>query len=157
MVESVDRINRLLSDDNLGTFRKTLENVRLASERLPATVRGLQELLAEMQGAAREVRGAAADLKSIASSAGPDVNAAVANVRLITDKLALTSQRLDQFVADNGPGLSRFTNQNLPELERLLRETRAAARDFRDLAHSLKENPSQLIYEPSGRGLEVPQ
>jgi hypothetical protein len=56
-----------------------------------------------------------------------------------------------------GPGISRFTSHSLPELERLLRETSAAARDIRDLSRSLKENPSQLIYEPNHRGLEVPQ
>ncbi|MFI4889182.1 MAG: MlaD family protein [Steroidobacterales bacterium] len=157
MVESVDRFNRLLSDDNLVALKKTIENARLASEHLPATARGMQDLVVNMQGAAQAVRGAATDLQSITSSTGPDVKAVVANVRLITDKLAATSQRLDQFVADNGPGISRFTNQSLPDLERLLRDTRAAARDLRDLSHALKENPSQLIYEPSYRGLEVPQ
>ena len=37
----------------------------------------------------------------------------------------------------------------------LLRESRQAARDFRDLSRSLKQNPSQLIYEPNYRGVEV--
>ena len=157
LVESVDRFNRLLSEDNLVALKKTFENLRLASERLPATVHGMQDLVAEMQGAAREVRGAATDLQSITSSAGPDIKATIANVRLITDRLATTSQRLDQFIADNGPGISRFTNQSLPELERLLRDTRAAAENLKDLSHSLKENPSQLIYEPTYRGLEVPR
>jgi hypothetical protein len=64
---------------------------------------------------------------------------------------------LDQFIADNGPGISSFTNHSLPELERLLRDAGAAARDIRDLSRSLKENPSQLIYEPNNRGVVVPQ
>jgi phospholipid/cholesterol/gamma-HCH transport system substrate-binding protein len=51
--------------------------------------------------------------------------------------------------------ISRFTQQSLPEFEQLLRESRQAARDFRDLSRSLKQNPSQLIYEPNYRGVEV--
>ncbi|MGA2777371.1 MAG: MlaD family protein [Steroidobacteraceae bacterium] len=157
MAEAVDRFNRLLSDGNINAVKKTLENAGLASERLPATIRGIEAMATDMRGAAREVHDAAADLQSVIVSAGPDIKAAVANVRILSDNLAATSQRMDQFVADNGPGISRFTSHSLPELERLLRETSAAARDFRDLSRSLKENPSQLIYEPNHRGLEVPQ
>jgi len=157
MVGAVDRFNQLLSDANIKAVRKALENASLASERLPATVRGLEDMAADMRSAAHEVRDAAGDLQSVTVSAGPDIKAAVANIRVLTDNLAATSKRLDQAVADSGPGISSFANQGLPELERLLRETRATARDVRDLARSLKENPSQLIYEPTHRGLEVPQ
>ena len=157
MVESVDRFNRLLSDSNINAFKKTLENASLASERLPAAVRGMEDMAADMRSAAHEVRGAAADLESITAGAGPDIKVAIANIRAISDHLAATSQRLDQFIADNGPGISSFTNHSLPELERLLRDAGAAARDIRDLSRSLKENPSQLIYEPNNRGVEVPQ
>jgi phospholipid/cholesterol/gamma-HCH transport system substrate-binding protein len=157
MVESVDRFNRLLSDSNINSIKKTLENASLASERLPATVRGMEDMAADMRSAAHEVRSAAADLESVTAGAGPDIKAAVANFRVISDHLAVTSQRLDQFIADNGPGISSFTNHSLPELERLLRDAGAAARDIRDLSRSLKENPSQLIYEPNNRGVEVPQ
>jgi phospholipid/cholesterol/gamma-HCH transport system substrate-binding protein len=157
MVGAVDRFNRLLSDANIDAVKKTLENASLASERLPATVRGLEQMAADMRGAAHEVHDAAEGLQAITTHSGPDIQAAVANLRELTDNLAATSKRLDQIVADSGPGISSFSSQGLPELERLLRETRAAARDVRDLSRSLKQNPSQLIYEPTYRGLEVPQ
>lgn len=76
-------------------------------------------------------------------------------MRRLTENLARTSDRLDRFVIDNEPGVSQFTHQSLPEFEQLLRESRQAARDFRDLSRSLKQNPSQLIYEPNYRGIEV--
>jgi hypothetical protein len=43
------------------------------------------------------------------------------------------------------------------ELERLVRETRSAAREFRDLSRSLRENPSQILYEPPESGVEIPK
>jgi len=155
LVELVVHFNEVFSDENVHSFRATLENARLASERLPATIREAQDLLADVRHMTQEVQGAAADLRAIEAHAAPDVETAIANVRHLTENLAKTSDRLDQFIADNEPGVSRFTHQSLPEFEQLLRESRQAARDFRDLSRSLKQNPSQLIYEPNYRGVEV--
>jgi phospholipid/cholesterol/gamma-HCH transport system substrate-binding protein len=155
LVELADRFNQVFSDDNVRSFKATLDNVRLASERLPATVRDVQDLLADVRHMTQEVQAAAADLRGIEAHAGPDLESAAANARLVSDNLARTSERLDRFVAENEAGVSRFTRQSLPEFEQLLRESRQAARDFRDLSRSLKQNPSQLIYEPNYRGVEV--
>jgi phospholipid/cholesterol/gamma-HCH transport system substrate-binding protein len=153
--ELVARVNQVFSDENVRSFRATLENARLASERLPNTARDVQELVVEVRHAAQEVQGAAADLRTIEAHARPDIEAAIANIRHVSDNLVKASDQLERFVADNEPGLSRFTHQSLPQFEQLLRESRQAARDFRDLSRSLKQNPSQLIYEPNYRGVEV--
>jgi phospholipid/cholesterol/gamma-HCH transport system substrate-binding protein len=155
LVDLADRVNQVFSDENVRSLTAALENARIASERLPATVREVQGLVSDARHATQEVQGAAADLRAIEAHSGPDIEAAIASVRNISDNLAKTSQRLDQFIADNQAGVSRFTRQSLPEFEQLLRESRQAARDFRDLSRSLKENPSQLIYEPTYRGVEV--
>jgi len=155
LVDLVDRFNQVFSDENVRSFKATLDNARLASERLPGTVREVQELVADVRRTTQEVQGAAADLREIEAHTAPDIESAMANIRHVSDNLAKTSDRLEHFVADNEPGVSRFTHQSLPELEQLLRESRQAARDFRDLSRSLKQNPSQLIYEPNYRGVEV--
>jgi phospholipid/cholesterol/gamma-HCH transport system substrate-binding protein len=155
LVDLVDRFNQVFSDENVRSFKATLDNARLASERLPGTLREAQEMVADIRNTSREVRGAVADLRQIEAHAGPDLESAIANMRQVSDNLAKTSDLLDHFVADNEPVVSRFTQQSLPELEQLLRESRQAARDFRDLSRSLKQNPSQLIYEPNYRGVEV--
>ena len=155
--ELVDRFNRMFSDENVRAFKATLDNAHTASERLPETLRAVEELVADMRLASHEVQSAAADLRAVTNDAAPDLKAAVANVRQITATLANTSEHLDRFVAENEPGLSRFANQSLPEFERLLRESREAARDFQDLSRSLKQKPSQLLYESNEHGLELPK
>jgi hypothetical protein len=45
----------------------------------------------------------------------------------------------------------------LPELERFLREGRAAAREIRELSQSLRQDPSQLIYQPQETGVAIPR
>ncbi len=156
MAELVDRFNQVFSDDNVKAFSATLENARQASTRLPNTILELQELVVDVRHTMQGVQGATVDLRSVINEATPGVEAAVGNIEKISDNLQRTSERLDGFVAENQPGLSRFTRQSLPELEQLLRESRQAAREFRDLSRSLKANPSQLIYESAYHGVEVP-
>lgn len=154
-IELVDHFNDVFSDENVRNIHVTLENARLASEHLPATLHDVRDLVVDLRHATQEVQAAATQLNGIAGSVGPGIETAVTNVRRITDSLAATSANLDHFLADNEPGLSHFTQQGLPELEQLLRESRDAARDFRDLSRSLKRDPSQLLYESNYRGVEV--
>jgi phospholipid/cholesterol/gamma-HCH transport system substrate-binding protein len=157
LVELADHFNQVFSDDNVRSLKATLQNVRVASEHLPSTVREVQLLVADVRRTTQEVQGTMLELRSVIAEDSPDVKAAVANIRLITANLASTTQRLNSFVTENEPGASRFTQQSLPELEQLLRESRQAVRDFRDLSRSLKRDPSQLIYESTFRGIEVPK
>ncbi len=157
LVELAEHFNEIFSDANVGALTATLENARLASEHLPATVHEVQMLVAEVRRTTQEVQGTVASLRVVITDASPDLKVAFANIRQISDNLAKTTTRLNAFVADNEPGFSRFSKQSLPEIEQLLRESRQAARDFRDLSRSLKQNPSQLIYESTYRGIEVPQ
>jgi phospholipid/cholesterol/gamma-HCH transport system substrate-binding protein len=157
LVELADHFNQVFSDENVRSLKATLENVHVASEHLPGTVREAQLLVADVRRTTQEVQGTMLELRSAIAEDSPDVKAAVANIRQITANLASTTQRLNSFVAENEPGVSRFTQQSLPEFEQLLRESRQAVRDFRDLSRSLKRDPSQLIYESTFRGIEVPK
>jgi phospholipid/cholesterol/gamma-HCH transport system substrate-binding protein len=157
LVELADHFNQIFSDANVRSLKATLENARLASERLPDTVREAQQLLAEVRRTTQEVQGTVAELRGLVTEGSPDLEATFANIRQISDNLAKTTTRLNSFVTENEPGYSRFSKQSLPEFEQLLRESRQAVRDFRDLSRSLKQNPSQLIYESNYRGIEVPK
>jgi phospholipid/cholesterol/gamma-HCH transport system substrate-binding protein len=157
LIELLGRFNEVFSDENVRAFHDTLANVRQTSTRLPDTIREAQLLVADMRSASREVEAVAADLRGITHESKPDIEAALANVRQLTEKLSVTSDLLNRFVAENEPGLSRFTRQSLPQVEQLLRESREAALEFRDLTHSLKQNPSQLLYESNEHGVELPR
>jgi hypothetical protein len=49
-----------------------------------------------------------------------------------------------------------FTRESLPQVERLLGDSRAAVTEVRDLAHNLRENPSQLLFEKPDQGVTIP-
>jgi phospholipid/cholesterol/gamma-HCH transport system substrate-binding protein len=157
LVELAEHFNDVFSDENVRSLKATLENARLASERLPNTVREVQLLVADVRRTTQAVEGTVVEIHGVITQDSPDLRAALGNIREISDNLAKTTQRLNSFVTENEPGVSRFTRQSLPELEQLLRDSRQAVRDFRDLSRSLKRDPSQLIYESTYRGIEVPK
>jgi phospholipid/cholesterol/gamma-HCH transport system substrate-binding protein len=152
-----DRATQMLSDKNIASVSNAIANLDKASATLPQTARDIQTLVADLRGAAHEVRAVAEGANDVVSSAGPEVIAAMRRVRTVADNLASTSSRLDRLVEDNRQDVRAFTREGLPELERFLREGRAAAREIRELSQSLREDPSQLIYQPQQTGVAIPR
>lgn len=152
---AADRITKLISDENIALANDLLANIHKAGGELPGTMREARNLLVELQGTAREIQTAAAGVRAVTDSAGPDLAQTLEHVREVSENLSATSKRLDQFVADNQSNIGRFTDQGLSELHQLIRDGRQAAQDFRELTRSLKDNPSQLIYQPNYAGVEI--
>jgi hypothetical protein len=63
---------------------------------------------------------------------------------------------MDKLVADNQDDVSRFASQGLPEIQAMARDIREAAQSINELGRQLKADPSQLIYQPPSRGVEIP-
>jgi phospholipid/cholesterol/gamma-HCH transport system substrate-binding protein len=151
----VDHMDQVFSEENVKNFKALLANTRVASEKAPVLVHEIEDLVANLRHTSDEVDTAAADFDRVTNDA--DIKSSLANIRRISDSLASASDRLNDFVTHNEPALSRFTGQGLPELERLLHESRAAVRDIRDLSRSLQQNPGELLYESNYHGVEVPR
>jgi len=64
---------------------------------------------------------------------------------------------LDSLMSEHRQDVGLFLRDSLPEMERLLRDSREAAQEFRELSRSLKADPSQLLYEPAYKGVEIPR
>jgi phospholipid/cholesterol/gamma-HCH transport system substrate-binding protein len=152
-----ERVNRLLNDDSIAAVTSMLANLDAASQTLPATMKEVNLLVHDLHGAADEVRKVAASFRGVAESAGPDIQATLERVRTVAENLASTSGRLDRLIAENQQDVRAFTRDSLPEFERLLRDSRVAAQEFSLLARSLRENPSQIIYQPQSAGVEIPR
>ncbi len=153
----VRRANRLLSDANLMAVTAALGNFSKASNGLPQTLRELNALIADLRSAGAELGASARSAHSVIEAVGPDVRASVQQMHTIADHLADASNQIDRVIAENRQDLRSFARDGLPEIERFLREGRAAAQDIRALANSLRENPTQLLYEPPERGMEIPR
>ena len=151
----VDRAKDLLSGENLAAVSSALSNFQKTAGQLPQTLRQLDALMAELRGASAELGASARSAHNLLDSVQPDVHETLQRARTVADNLAHATKELDQVIAENRQDLRSFAHNGLPEIERFVREGRAAAEEIRALSISLRENPAQLLYEPPERGVEI--
>ena len=151
------RLQQIFSTDNSKDLGSVIGNLKAATDQMPATMRHVDQLVVELTGTSAEIRRVAAQINENLPTMGPQI-------KDLTERLALTAQNMErasvtveQMLAENRGGIAGFTQNGLPELERTLREARAAAEQFQELSRSLQADPSRILYQPSVRGVEVPR
>jgi phospholipid/cholesterol/gamma-HCH transport system substrate-binding protein len=152
----VDRSTRLLSDANIAGVERLVANLDRAALQLPRTAGNIDHLVDELRASVRDADQVINELHAATRSASVDFVAAVQKLRATSDNLEHATANLDAFVAENRDQLSGFVRGGLPQIELLLRDSRAAAQEVRDLSRSLRENPSQLLYQPAAGGMVIP-
>ena len=153
----IERAGRLLNDSNIDSLSHSFANMEKATAELPDTLRQVNSLVLDLRSAAKELAATADSTHSVVQSAGPEIVAAVQHARTAADHLSEATGQLDRIIADNRQDVRSFTREGLPDLERFLREGRTAAEQIQELSRSLRENPSQILYQPPERGVEIPR
>ncbi len=151
--EALERINALLSDENIGSVAASLANARRASAELPAAVAEARTMFSDLRDAANEME---TTMEALGALGGEDIKAAANRLREVADTIAVTAARFDRMVAENEGNVDRFADQGLAEFEQLLREARGAMRGIDALTRSLERDPSRVIYGPAPAGVEIP-
>jgi len=151
------RANTMLSDANLAALTRLMANLDAAGSALPATLRDASSLIGELRAATTEATHTFAELRRATDAAAPELTIAIQRLRVTADNFATASERFDAMIVENRDDLRGFVRDGLPQLEALMRDTRDAAQEFRMLSRSLRDNPSQLLYQPASRGLEIPR
>ena len=151
-----DRGAELLTDANIQSVNRIVGNLDKATAGLPRSARELDNLLASVQASTQEAGTLISEIHRPAVSASTELLAVVQKLRATSDNLERASGKLDTFISDNRGQLSGFVQQALPQVEALLRDSREAAQQIRELSSSLRENPSRLIYQAPVTGVSIP-
>lgn len=151
----LDNIDAVFSKDNVQALSDTLKSLRDTSAGLPQTREQLQQLIAQLGETSNEFKATAANINGLATDVRPEVRDTIGRLNAVSGQLASTTKRLDEFMANSAAPLNHFTEHGLFEMEQLLRDARSAATEFRELSRSLKETPSQLMFERPESGVEI--
>jgi phospholipid/cholesterol/gamma-HCH transport system substrate-binding protein len=152
----VDRSARLLSDKNIAGFERVVANLDKAAAQLPHSAGQLDGLVADLRSTIDEAHQVVGEIHVATGTASGDFVAAVQKLRATSENLERATGSVDAFVAENREQLSGFVRDGLPQIDLLLRDSRAAAQEIRDLSRSLRANPSQLLYQPAAGGVAIP-
>jgi phospholipid/cholesterol/gamma-HCH transport system substrate-binding protein len=153
----LDRAQEIFSHENSAALADMVKNLHGATLRLPQTMNRADTLLADLDLATNEARKLIAALQHATVDLSPQVVTLLDRLNTTAGHLEKASAEINRFVENNSDTVSGFAQQGLPQLQRTLEEARSAAESFRELTRSLKDNPSQLIYQPARGGVEVPR
>jgi phospholipid/cholesterol/gamma-HCH transport system substrate-binding protein len=151
------RLNALLGDDNLGAVRAALADLRAATGPLPAATHDAARLVAELRTAVAEAHAVAESAHRVIDGAEPELGTALKRLKDASESLAGISGRLDALLGRHEADLDRFAGRGLDDIGQLVREGRDAAAEVRELARTLRQEPSRLLYEPPKAGVEIPR
>ncbi len=145
----VERLDQLVSNDNVRRISETLENLQQTTDTLAQNRENIAQLLVN----ARE---STASLKVTLDSANGAINGIDQNLvrRLpaLLDKLDATIGKLDSaagnanaMIAENRPAVRSFTHDGLEQVGPTLTELREVLRDLRSMTDRMENNPARYI------------
>jgi phospholipid/cholesterol/gamma-HCH transport system substrate-binding protein len=155
--EVLVRIEHVLSDENVRSVSQTLAHVEQAAGDLPATMAEARALATELRGISSATLELTTRLNQTLGKVQPDLEATLANARIASEKLARTVDSLDRLLHQNEGGLGRTAGASVAELQQLMIDARSASNEIRELARTLREQPSSVLFEPKAAGVEIPR
>jgi len=151
------RIERVLSDENVRALGQTMTNIERASADLPVAMAEARALATELRSISASTLALTNSLNGTIAGLRPELETTLANARDASDKLSRMADGLDRLVNANDGGLGRTAGAGVAELQQLLIDARSASNEVRELARTLRERPSSLLFEPRASGVEIAQ
>lgn len=144
-----DRLDQILSDDNIARINATLANLEKLSGDLGDDRQGVKALLVSARDAARNLDRTLDTTDGMMRKIDGNV---VQKLPPLLDKLDSTLARLDSaagnadaILGENRAAISSFSNDGLAQLGPTLSELRGLTRDLRQVSDRLQGNPARYL------------
>jgi phospholipid/cholesterol/gamma-HCH transport system substrate-binding protein len=131
-----------------GALLESLRNTVLNAERVS---RGLDDMFSPMNVAS------ASTLVANLAQASEKAPATMDRLHNAAGAAQKAAQGVSSVVSRNRASIDRFAGSGLSDAAGAMHEAKGAAASVRGLSDKLKDNPSQLIYQPSDHGVEIPK
>jgi phospholipid/cholesterol/gamma-HCH transport system substrate-binding protein len=145
----VERLDQVLSDQNVAHIATTLENLDRISGTLASQDQGMEALLVSARDAARSLD---ATLQTTNATMQRVDQNLVRELPGLIEKLDSTLARLDSaagnadgILSENRAAINSFANDGLAQLGPTLTELRGLIRDLRQISDRLENNPSRYL------------
>jgi phospholipid/cholesterol/gamma-HCH transport system substrate-binding protein len=147
--EIVDRVNVLLSEENIARVTRTLDQL----DQVTGAVASERE---EIAGLIRSARAASEKLEATLASADRTITGIdqgvvqklpeiVAKLDRTLAQLETTSQSANGILSENREAINAFTNDGLSQVGPTMRQLRSLIRELDDLADKVETNPAGFI------------
>lgn len=160
--ETLARINRLLSDDNLRTMSQSIDNLesitRDVSE-VTADVKKRTQVLDEAEKSLVSIGTAADDMSRLAASTEVVVRErlpqSLDKIDLATGELAKAGTEVTAVASDLREPIRELSDTTLPQLNDTLRNLDEAGESMQQLVEEVRSSPQGLIAKPRAKDRKV--
>jgi len=154
-VDALNRINRIMSDDNVRSFSTSLKNIEAISSEFEArkgVLMQLEDALTSANTAVKEYEALAADARRLVNTDGRE---AIANINRATGDAQSTIASLNRSVSGLERPLGDFATTGLPQLNQTIQELNEATRSLQGLIDDIRSSPRDFISRAPAREMEV--
>ena len=154
-VDALNRINRVLSDDNVRSFSTSLKNIESLSTELEAR----KGMLEQLEQALTKANSAVAEFEALAVSSRQivegDGRAAVANINAAAEEARAAVASINRTATNVEGPLNEFATTGLPQLQQSIQGLEDATRSLEGLIDEVRSSPRDFISRPPTKELEV--
>lgn len=154
-VDALNRINRVLSDDNVRSFSASLKNI----ESLTAELEARKGMLEQLEQALTRSNSAIAEYEALAVSSRRlvegDGRAAVANINAAAEEARAAIAAINRTATNVEGPLNEFATSGLPQLQQSIQGVEDATRSLESLINEVRASPRDFISRPPTKELEV--
>ena len=154
-VDALNRVNRVLSDDNIKTISATLKDVQAVT----AEMRKRKELLADADATVKSIDQTAQSIKQLSDSSNALVNG---DGKRTLREAAEAAEQIKAAATDTRAMIAKlqgpttdFATTSLPQLTSAVVTLQQAAQTLNRLASEAEQSPRTLIAKPPAKEVEV--
>jgi phospholipid/cholesterol/gamma-HCH transport system substrate-binding protein len=154
-IEALDRVNRVLSDQNIKELSATIAD----TQAITAELRRRGSIIADAQKAVQDLDASAQSLTKLTGHADQmldgDGQRALKNAADATEQAKLALTKANDLLAKLDAPTSDFAANGLPEVTAAAAELRSAAQSLNRLLGELQSGSSGAFGKPAGREIKV--
>jgi phospholipid/cholesterol/gamma-HCH transport system substrate-binding protein len=154
-VDALNRINRVLSDENIRSFSVSVRNIEALSTELEAR----KGMFGELEQALVRANAAMAEYQALGESARrlveTDGQEAVNNLNNAAEQAVQAAEAANRLIANLEGPVNDFAASGLPQLEEAIRGLDDATRSLESLVDEVRSSPRDFISRPPSQELEV--
>ena len=151
----LDRANQLLDQENRDRFGRSLASIEKLTQSLAAQEETISALPQRLQSVLEKIGTTVSELQATLDQVKPDFVATMRSLNQTGENLANISTRMDEWLTDHDRDMRQFMDGGLAKAPALIADTRNTMREFEKLLNELRENASQLVYEPKSEAVPV--
>jgi len=154
-VDALNRINRVLSDDNIRSFSTSVKNVEALSSELEAR----KGMFAELEKALTKANAAISEYQALGVSTRQliegDGRQAIANINRAADQAADAAASANRTISGLERPVNDFATIGLPQLQQSIQSLEDATRALEGLVEEVRSSPRDFIGRAPTKEMEV--